>query len=441
MRRLTITLFLIVGLMPGLLLGQGSLGTITGSVLDASGASIPGAAIIITSIETGVTSTSKSSSAGYYSVAVPPGSYRVSVTKQGFQTGVVNRVLVSVASTVTANVTLQIGSTKQTVTVSGQTSLLTPNTAEVGGSITPQEFQALPIQVDDGGRDIETFVWASLPGTIGNSYQGSINGGQQFSANIVIDGISVARYDMSGGALAEFSPTADSIGEFKVQMANYSAEYDNTGGGIMNFAMKSGTNQFHGSVFEFLQNPIFNAAGLEANAFGLAKDNTRQNDFGGSFGGPIKKDRTFFFATYEGNRFRNFAYSRTITLPTAAMKKGDFSGWLGSQLGTDALGRPVYKNEIYNPTTTRVVPAGAIDPVTGLQNTSGSDATLRDPFEVNGQLNVIPAADFSKASAVLASMLPDPEFSGLVRNSPGMGPRIPQLRQDTWSVKIDHIIN
>lgn len=441
MRKLLAAVFLIVGLSSGMLFAQGSVGTITGTVTDASGASVPGAAITVTSIETGVISTAKSSSTGYYSIAAPPGTYRVSVVKQGFQTGVVSHVLVSVATTVTANVTLQIGSTKQTVTVTGQTSLLTPNTAEVGASITPQEFQALPIQVDDGGRDIETFVWASLPGTVGNSYQGSINGGQQFSANIVIDGISVARYDMSGGALAEFSPTADSIGEFKVQMANYSAEYDNTGGGIMNFAMKSGTNQFHGSIFEFLQNPIFNAAGLEANAFGLAKDNTRQNDFGGSFGGPIKKDRTFFFSTYEGNRFRNFAYSRTMTLPTAAMKAGDFSSWLGSQIGTDALGRPVYANEIYNPTTTRIIPAGAVDPATGLQNTSGSSVTIRDPFEVNGQLNVIPSADFSKAAGVLAGLLPDPEFGGLTRNSPGMGPHIPQLRQDTWSVKIDHVIN
>ncbi|MGH9398601.1 MAG: TonB-dependent receptor domain-containing protein [Terriglobia bacterium] len=441
MRRLVITLFLILGLLPGLLLGQGSLGTITGSVLDASGAYVPGAAITITSIEMGVATTAKTSSAGYYRIAVPPGTYRISVVKQGFQTGIISNVLVSVVQVVTANVTLQVGSTKQTVTVTGQTSLLTPDTAEVGASITPQEFQALPIQVDDGGRDIETFVWSSLPGAVGNSYQGSINGGQQFSSNIVIDGISVARYDMSGGSLSEFSPTADSIGEFKVQMANYSAEYDNTGGGIINFAMKSGTNQFHGSVFEYLQNPIFNAAGLTANAFGLGKDNTRQNDFGGAFGGPIKKDRTFFFATYEGNRFRNFNYSRTMTLPTAAMKKGDFSAWLGGQLGADALGRPVFKNEIYNPTTTRMVPAGAVDPVTGLQNNSGSAATIRDPFDFNGQLNVINPGEFGKASSVLTAMLPDPEFSGLIRNSPGMGPRIPQLRQDTWSVKIDHIIN
>ncbi|MGH9433987.1 MAG: carboxypeptidase regulatory-like domain-containing protein, partial [Terriglobia bacterium] len=321
MRRLVATIFLISGLLiPVAALAQGALGAITGSVVDPSGASIAGALITITSTQTGVATTAKTSSAGYYRVPVPVGNYRVEATQQGFQTAVVDHVVVSVAQVVTANISLQVGSTKQTVTVTGQSSLLTPNTAEVGASITPEEFQALPIEVDDGGRDIETFIFSSLPGAVGNSYQGSINGGQQFSAGIVIDGVAVARYDMNGGALAEFMPTADSIGEFKVQEANYSAEFDNTGGGIMNFAMKSGTNQFHGSLFEYLQNPIFNAAGLLNNAFGTPKDNTRQNDFGGAFGGPIKKDRTFFFATYEGNRFRNFAFGSTRTLPTPAMK-------------------------------------------------------------------------------------------------------------------------
>lgn len=176
MRKIALAVFLTVLMSAGMLFGQGSVGTITGSITDASGASVPGATITITSIETGVTSTAKSSTSGYYSVAVPPGTYRVSVVKEGFQTGVVDHVLVSVATTVTANVTLQIGSTKQTVTVTGQTSLLTPSTAEVGASITPQEFQALPIQVDDGGRDIETFVWASLKGTVGKTWCSGVPG-------------------------------------------------------------------------------------------------------------------------------------------------------------------------------------------------------------------------------------------------------------------------
>lgn len=441
MRKVLLTLFLIFGMLPCLLYGQGSLGTITGSVLDTSGAYVPGATVTIVSNETGVTTTAKTSSAGLYRVSVPVGTYQVRAVKQGFQTALADHVVVSIAQVVTANLTLQVGATTQTVTVSGQSSLLTPNSSEVGASITPQEFQTLPIEVGDGGRDIETFVFSSLPGTAGNSFQGSISGGQEFSSEVLIDGISVARYDVNGASLSEFSPSADSIGEFKVLQTNYSAEYDNTGGGVISFAMKSGTNQFHGSVYEYLQNPVFNAAGLIANAFDTPKDNTKQNDFGGTFGGPIKKDRTFFFGSYEGNRFRDFSYSGTMTLPTAAMKAGDFSAWLGPLQGKDALGRPVYENEIYDPTTTRTVPAGAVDSVTGLVNNSGNSAIIRDPFDFNGQLNVINPAEFSKAGSVLDSLLPNPVLGGLVRNTFRFSGCCPELREDTWSIKVDHIIN
>ncbi|MGH7867273.1 MAG: carboxypeptidase-like regulatory domain-containing protein, partial [Candidatus Dormibacteraceae bacterium] len=176
MQRLMITLFVTLGLLiPASALAQGALGAITGSVVDPSGASVPAATITITATQTGVATTARTSTAGYYRVPVPVGTYHVEATKQGFQTAVVNHVVVSVAQVVTANITLQVGSTQQTVTVTGQSSLLTPNTAEVGASITPDEFQALPIEVDDGGRDIETFVFSSLPGAVGNSYQGSIN--------------------------------------------------------------------------------------------------------------------------------------------------------------------------------------------------------------------------------------------------------------------------
>src|SRR5439155_26342524 len=174
-----------------------------------------------------------------------------------------------------------------------------------------------------------------------------------------------------------------------------------TGGGIANFVMKSGTNQFHGTAYEYVRNNILNAAGLATNAFGLTKTSVKDNNFGATLGGPIRKDRTFFFGTYEGDRFRSFNFSGQLTLPTAAMKQGDFGAWLGDPVGTDALGRTVRTNEIYDPTTTRVVAAGAVDPVTGLANSSGSDATIRDPFAFNGQLNVIDPAKFSSASSVL----------------------------------------
>src|SRR5439155_6236427 len=160
--------------------------------------------------------------------------------------------------------------------------------------VTPEEFQTLPIEVGDGGRNPQTFIFTSLPGTQGDTFSGSINGGQLFSHEILIDGVTIGRYDLSGGSMDEYSPGTDAIGEFKVQQSNYSAEYGETGGGIANFVMKSGTNQFHGTAYDYVRNNILNAAGLETNAFGLTKTSVKDNNFGATLGGPIRKDRTFF---------------------------------------------------------------------------------------------------------------------------------------------------
>ncbi len=428
MQKLCRVLLLIWGLCllsaPGF--AQGQLGVLTGSVLDSSGAVIPDANIVITEMNTGVINTIKASSAGYYRLPLPPGTYKLQVTKQGFKTAVAQNIVVPVAQVVTIDVTLQVGSATQSVTVTSEAPLLTPSTAEVSDSLTPQEFQTLPIQVDDGGRQPQSFIFNSLPGAVGDSYQGSINGGQQFSHQILIDGLSIGRYDMSGGSMAEYSPGTDAIGEFKVQMTNYSAEYGDTGGAIVNFSMKSGTNQFHGTAFEYNKNPVSNAAGLLANAFDLPKNNSKENNFGGTLGGPIRRDKTFFFASYEGDRFTNFAYSGTTTVPTPAMREGDFSSFLGSQVGTDALGRPVYQNELYDPTTTRTLPDGTV---------------IRDPFQYNGELNVIPSSELSKATSVLLPLFADPLFAGNKRNTPRFSGSTPVLRRDAWNVKIDEVIN
>jgi hypothetical protein len=401
------------------------LGALTGSIFDPSGAIIPETEVTITNIDTGANWAAKSSSAGYYRVPVPPGKYQVEARKEGFNASVAKNVVVSVAQVVTIDLTLQVGSANQSITVTTEAPLLTPSTAEVGASITPQEFQTLPILVDDGGRQPQSFIFSSLPGAVGDAYQGSLNGGQQFSHQILIDGVTIGRYDMSGGSMSEYSPGTDSIGEFKVQMTNYSAEYGDTGGAIVNFSMKSGTNQFHGTAFEYNKNPMANAAGLLVDAFGGPKQNDKENNFGGTLGGPIRKDKTFFFASYEGDRFTSFAYSGLTTIPTPAMRTGDFSSFLGEQVGTDALDRPVYQNEIYDPTTTRTV----------------GGQVVRDPFAYQGRLNVIDPAEFSTATSVLLPMFADPLFAGNKRNTPEFSGSTPVLRRDAVNIKMDHIIN
>src|SRR5205807_1012377 len=273
--------------------------------------------LTITNVETGVKWPATTSSAGYYRVAVPPGTYGLESQKQGFKTQVVDKILVPVAQVVTVDLTLQVGSQSEKVAVRSLTPLLTPSTAEVGSSVSPQEFETLPIEVGDGGRQLQTFIFTSLPGTVGDTFSGSINGGQLFSHEILIDGVTIGRYDLSGGSLDEFSPGTDSIGEFKVQTSNYSAEYGETGGGIANFTYKSGTNDFHGSLFEYNKNPAFNAAGVLVNTFGGQKDNQKENNFGGTLSGPIRKEHTIIFFNYEGDRFCSFSFPGNIMLYTA----------------------------------------------------------------------------------------------------------------------------
>ena len=437
MRKLIGTLLLVCGVLlcSSQAFGQGNLGAITGTIQDAGGGVIPDAALTITNVETGVNWAAKSSSAGYYRVPVPPGTYRLQALKEGFKGEVADHIVVPVAQEVTINVTLQVGNLTQRVEVTAAAPLLTPSTAAVSSSITPQEFQTLPIPLDDGGRQAQSFIFRSLPGAVGDPYQGSINGGQQFSHNILIDGVSIGRYDMSGGAMDEYHPGTDAIGEFAVQMSNYSAEYGDTGGAIVNFQMKSGTNQFHGTAFEYNKNPMFNAAGLLVNAFpGSTKDNEKENNFGGTIGGPIRKDKVFFFFSYEGDRFTNFSFGSLTSIPTSAMRAGDFSSFLGAQVGTDALGRPVYTNEIYDPTTTRNVTAGQVDPVTGLMATA--DATIRDPFKNN----MIPAGEFSQATSVLLPLFPNPQLSGDERNIPRIAPSTPVLDRNAYNVKMDEVL-
>jgi len=452
MQRFVRLLFLSLGflLLPGFAFAQGQLGALTGSVLDPSGAVVPDAGIVITEVRTGVTSTIKASSAGYYRLPVPPGIYRLEATKEGFKTAVAENIAVGVAQVVTVDLKLEVGRKGESITVTSEAPLLTTATAEVGNALSPQEFATLPIAVDDGGRQLMTFIFSSLPGTVGDTWTNSINGGQYFTADILIEGLPVARYDLQG-SISEATPSADAASEFKVQMSSYSAEYGATAGGIANFGMKSGSNEFHGSVYEYLVNPALNATNWSTNALPegnvrKVKAPIRENNFGFTVGGPIVKNKTFFFFNYEGDRRRAASPRAYTTVPTTRMVEGDFSEWLWNQTGTDALGRPVYWYEIYDPTSTRRVLAGDTDPVTRLVNNSGSDALIRDGFgfdPVTGlpglNANVIPSSYVSVAAAKLLPEFPTPINSQLGNNMVGYSGH-PRLDINKWSLKIDHTL-
>jgi hypothetical protein len=278
-------------LLPPLAFAQGERGALTGVVMDPTGALVPESTITITEVRTGVVTTVASSSAGYYRVSVPPGTYRLEAKKEGFKTAVAESIVVPVAQVVNIDFTLQMGNITESVTVTSEAPLLTTATSEVGNAISPQEFATLPIPVDDGGRQLMTFIFTSLPGTVGDTWTNSINGGQLFTVDILIEGLPVARYDLQG-SITEATPSADAASEFKVQMSSYSAEYGATAGGIANFGMKSGTTDFHGSVYEYFKNSVLNANGWNVNklpegSVAKVKAPVRENNFGFDVGGPI----------------------------------------------------------------------------------------------------------------------------------------------------------
>lgn len=418
----------------GPLTGQGTRGTITGVVKDSSGAVVPGADISIVEKATSVETKAVTTEAGVYRAPyLPPGRYRVSASKSGFKTAVRDNVDVLVTQTVTLDFSLDPGEISEQITVSAETPLLEASTPEIGTNLTEKEFRTLPILVGDGTRQLQDFVFRSLPGTSGGTFEGTINGGQAYSHEILIEGISIGRMDLNGGSNNEFTPTLDAVSEMKLQTGALSSQFGNTQTGLTNFGLKSGTNDFHGTAFWFHRNKALNANSWDNNRLGRRKSPFLDNNFGGTVGGPIKKDRTFFFVSYEGDRFNDQTISGFDSLPLPAYKQGDFSRLLspaftgdsrsGTVVGQDALGRNIVFGQIYDPMTARQLPNGA---------------WVRDPFPGN----IIPRDRFSRVTQnVLKHDVPNPLLDLFRNNNPRVGAGQPILNIDNVGVKVDHVIN
>ena len=422
------------------LFAQGERGAITGLVTDATGAAVPRVDVTVTETQTGVESKAVTNDSGLYRIPyLPPGAYRVSATAAGFKTEVMESVDVPVATVVTANLKLEIGAVTQSMEVSAEATHLETSTSELGYSVTAEDYHAWPIDSnDDGQRQIQAFIFNSLPGTIGGSYQGSINGGPQFSHEILIEGMSIGRADIAGDA-DEFEPSVDAISEFTLQTGALSSQY---GGGltaVANFNIKSGTNQFHGTAYDYLVNNALNANSFDNNALGVGKSPFNQNSFGADFGGPVLlpkiyngRNKTFFFFSYEGDRKRNYTPAALRTLPTTAFRTGDFSALLnpaftGNPLSgtaiTDGDGNPAVFGAIYDPHSTTQLPDGSY---------------TRTPFPGN----IIPTSDISKVSESILTLapIPNPLLPTMLRNYPGVANQ-PFFDLNTYTGKLDHVIN
>src|SRR5262247_145063 len=383
---------------------QGERGALNGIITDQSGAVVAGAEVVATNIETNVETKTTTTDAGVYRLPyLPSGKYKITVKVQGFQTAVLNDVNLFVAQTLTVDIKLTAGQVAEQMTVAGTAPLLETGTAEIGRYVTKKEFDTWPVAVGDGRRQIQTFIFTSLPGSVGETFQGSINGGQYYSHEILIEGIPLGRFDLQGGSNNEFSPSADAVSEFKLQTGTIGAQYGGGQTSVANFAIKSGTNEYHGTGFTYVQNDALRANSFTNKSFGRDASGNEIRprppfklfNYGFGFGGPVKipkiydgHNKTFFFTNMEVTRVRDLVSTAFSTLPTKAFKSGDFSQLLNSAftgnpcsgqavrvpvtsggslctltqpLQLDALGRQVIFGQIFNPATSRQVTAGAVD--------------------------------------------------------------------------------
>ena len=418
-------------------------GTILGTVRDQSGAVVPGAKVTLIHEGTSFTlSALTREDGGYIFTPIRIGTYRVEAEYGGFQKAVRSGVQLNIQQQAVVDFTLVPGEVTQTVEVTAAVPLLQTESGSVGEAVTGEKIINLPLS----GRNYTFLARLTAGVTIAQPEGRGLNGNGWFAANgtrpaqnnYLLDGIdnNSNNVDFLSGAATVVKPPIDAIGEFKVQTSAFSAEFGRAGGAVLNVTLKSGTNEIHGSAWEFLRNNHLDANNFFANQAGLEKGQFQQNQFGAAVGGPLIKNKTFWFVDYEGTRIRQARIWSGLTVPTASQRNAgftDFSDLITGQSGTrgpDLLGRTVPLGTIFDPATTRPVTAGQVDPVTGL--TATATGSVRDAFPGNR----IPANRLSPNAVKLLSLYPGPTAAGLFRNYTVNRTNMDDT--DAIDVRIDH---
>ncbi|MBV8841487.1 MAG: TonB-dependent receptor, partial [Bryobacterales bacterium] len=442
-----------LSLFSAVLFGQAGTGTITGTVTDPAGAVVANAAIEVRNTETNVPYPTVTTETGAYTVLrLPPGPYSVIVTAAGFKKLTRGGLTVDAGQTLPLDLTLEVGSASESVTVTAEATLLKTESGDLTHNITLEQLTDLPIlgvgTANAGSNGIRNPYNAVifLPGvSYFANFNMIVNGAPTNTAGYRIEGLDNTNHTVAF-AIMQNMPNADAIQEMAVQTSNYAPEFGQAGGGLFNITMKSGTNQFHGTGFEYYVNEFlnagdpfsFNSGTPGAPAGGKYRPSNRRNDYGGTFSGPVwipklynGKDKTFFFFSYERYK-EDQALTFTDTLPNAMYQAGDFSaispnggagfntalGVPAGPIATDALGRPVFANEIYDPLT---------------RSTTGG-VGFANPFPNN----MIPLTRFSPVALAVQKVLPALSNNGLYNNYNGynLGERITTIP----SIKVDQII-
>lgn len=431
---------MLTGFAPRQLCAQLTSGAVAGTVKDSTGSVIRGAHITLTNEATQVSQKTLSTSTGTYIFSnVPIGTYTLKATAGGFRTYLDTGIEIHIQNTVTADIPLVPGTVQQEVSVTSAAPLLQAQDASLGQTVGTDQINDLPLN----GRS-----WLSLAGTAAGSYalgapgSGSstavfVNSAEPGQVDFRLNGTD-DNNNVFGGA--NEAPVPDAMQEFKIQSGNNSAQFGEFAGAVINAQLKAGTNLLHGDVWEYLRNEALQANNYFSNLNGVPRPEYRQNQWGGTIGGPVfiphvydGRDKTFFFFDYQHTGILQSSLF-TETVPTSSMQSSGFTNLQdlitdNSGTNTDALGRVFSHGTVLDPATTRGVAAKAVDPITGLQNTTTATVYVRDPFYSGGSLagiknftaltsalNVIPQNRLDPNAVALLSLYPLPTTAGKLAN-------------------------
>ena len=345
--------------------GQAIDGRLVGTVNDSSSAAVPTASVVITNQNTGIVTKIQTDHAGnFVAPSLPAGTYNVRVEAPGFRVAVSTGNTVAVAQTTRVDFALQVGSVSESIEITGEAALVQSDSSDIGQTIAQQQVQTLPLN----GRIFSQLVQL-VPGAVakgfGDATESGAGAGARTAITSSVNGVpwSAVSYTLDGvynaeplNAFINIAPPVEAIEEFKVQTSNPSAEFGTFGGAAVNLTLRSGTNQYHGSVFEFVRNEALNSRDF----FSSSKAPYKTNQYGGTLGGPIVKNKFFFFGDYQGMRYRQGS-TYNINVPTTAMK----TGVMNSAEGFDTIYDPLSSSSsaTTTPFANNTIPSARFDPV------------------------------------------------------------------------------
>ena len=436
----TVCLVIAISLVvPPPLAAQGTGGRILGRVSDPSGAVLGGVKVTAINEATGVTRDAQTSGSGDYGFPdLPVGTYTLTFELTGFKKDIRKGIALDVNQVITLNMTMQLGGAQEIVDVTSEAPLVDTTSTQLGAVVNNRSVNELPLNARDTYQflQLQPGVQSQL-GSSGGTFYGSgdagavsVNGGRGRSNNFSVNG---GDANDQFANLPTIQPTPDAIDEFRVISNTFDAEYGRNSGAVVNVVTKSGTNQWHGNVYEYFRNTVLNAQGY----FNTVKPQENQNQFGGTFGGPIKKDRTFFFVSYEGRRVRQGISGQTVIVPTPQERTGVFAGGfptflsdgvtpnqITDQFAADAInGRPNC--------TSAITTAGGQTPAAGVLWNSIF------PTDVNGNAN-IPTPCMDPVAQDLLRFVP------AANRSDGVTYQAVPVSADTqnqFTLRFDHHIN